>query len=527
MKETFGIEKLGIVNTRNVYRNLTRAELVEFALRNGEGILTDKGALNILTGKNTGRSPKDRFIVDQQSIHNQIDWGDINIPTTEDVFNKLYVRATTYLQNKDIFIYDGFVGHDKNARLSLRVITDFASTALLSENMFVSGEKDVNLKNPPDFTLIAVPTCKASPQVDGVRTDVAIVFNFDKRIALVIGSKYGGEVKKVMFSIMNFLLPAKNIFPMHCSANVGKDGKSALYFGLSGTGKTTISMDPERTLIGDDEHGWTDKGIFNIEGGSYAKVINITPEKEPRIFNAIRFGVLMENVVVKDNRVPDYADKKYTENTRAAIPLSYIDGAKLDAIGPIPSTIFFLTADAFGVVPPISKLTKEQAMYHFMSGYTAKIAGTETGIVEPLPTFSACFGAPFMMRHPSVYAKMLGERIEKHHTNVFLVNTGWSGGPYGTGSRIKLAYTRAMIRAALEGKLDNVKYIEEPFFGLKIPEEIPHSIVPKEILFPRDTWKDKSSYDETATKLAENFRKNFEKFEGYVPKEVKQAGPKI
>ncbi len=526
MENNLNLKKYGITNTRNVYHNLTRPELVKFVIQNKEGVLTTFGAINVLTGKNTGRSPKDRFIVDQTSIHNKIDWGKINIPISEDAFDKLFIRATAYLQEKNIFVYDGFVGHDPRYALSLRVITNLASTAILSENMFVSGNgKDSKIWDDPNFTLIAVPWCKAVPEIDGVRSDVAIIFNFDKRIALVVGSWYGGEVKKVMFSIMNFLLPEKNVFPMHCSANLGNDGKSALYFGLSGTGKTTLSTDPERTLIGDDEHGWTNKGIFNIEGGCYAKVIGITPEKDPEIYQGIKFGTLLENVAIRDDHSPDFASKKYTENTRAAIPLEFVPGAKRDATGPIPSTIFFLSADAFGVLPPISKLTKEQAMYYFISGYTAKVAGTETGVVEPLPTFSACFGAPFMMRHPAEYAKMLGERIEKHNVNVFLINTGWTGGSYGTGTRIKLHYTRAMISAALCGKLDNVNFIKEPYFGLLIPEAIPQSDVPKKILFPKDTWTYKNEYDKLVKKLAEGFHDNFVQFRNRVPEEVANAGP--
>jgi phosphoenolpyruvate carboxykinase (ATP) len=520
------LEKLGIRNVRNVYHNLSRPELVEHAIKNNEGILTTFGAFNVITGKNTGRSPKDRFIVDQPSIHNKVDWNDINIPINEDAFNKLYVRATSYLQEKDVYLYDGLVGHDPRYALSLRVISNLATTALLSKNMFVTGEgKDSAIWENPDFTLIAVPWCKAVPELDHVRSDVAIIFNFDKKIALVVGSWYGGEVKKVMFSIMNFLLPEKGVFPMHCSANLGQDGKSALYFGLSGTGKTTLSTDPERILIGDDEHGWTDAGIFNIEGGCYAKVIGITPERDPEIYQGIKFGTLLENVVISKDRSPDFRNKKYTENTRAAIPLEFIPRAKLDAIGPIPSTIFFLSADAFGVLPPISKLTKEQAMYYFISGYTAKVAGTETGVIEPIPTFSACFGAPFMMRHPAEYAEMLGDRITKYNVDVFLVNTGWTGGPYGTGTRIKLHYTRQMISAALDGRLSKANFVKEPYFGFLVPTEISGTDIPNKILSPRDTWIDKTEYDKFAKKLALGFHKNFEKFKSRVPKEVLNSGP--
>ncbi len=522
------LEKYGIINVKNIYHNLNRTALVENAVKHGEGILTNLGAINVITGKNTGRSPKDRFIVDQPSIHNKVDWNDINMPISEKVFDNLLIRATSYLQGKNIYVYDGFVGHDPQNSLSLRVITDLATTALLSENMFVSGRgKNPSIWENPDFTLIAVPWCKAIPKLDGTRSDVAIIFNFERKIALVVGSWYGGEVKKVMFSIMNFMLPEKNIFPMHCSANMGQDGKTALYFGLSGTGKTTLSTDPDRILIGDDEHAWTDRGIFNLEGGCYAKVIGITPEKDPEIYQGIRFGTLLENVVVNDERIPDFQNKKYTENTRAAIPLEFIPRAQLDATGPIPSTIFFLSADAFGVLPPISKLTKEQAMYYFISGYTAKVAGTETGIIEPIPTFSACFGAPFMMRHPSEYAKMLGERIVKHDVDVFLINTGWTGGPYGTGTRIKLRYTRGMISAALDGRFKNINFIKEPYFGLMIPQEIPNTDIPRKILFPQETWISKEEYDKYAKKLAWNFHKNFEKFKTSVPKEVANAGPII
>ena len=523
---SLNLEKYGVKNVKNLYHNLSRTELVEHAVRNNEGVLTTLGAINVLTGKNTGRSPKDRFIVDQPSIHGKVDWNEINKPIEEKVFNKLLIRATAYLQEKNIYVYDGFVGHDPRYALSLRVITNLATTALLSENMFVSGRgKDPKIWDSPGFTLIAVPWCKAVSELDGVRSDVAIIFNFDKKIALVIGSWYGGEVKKVMFSIMNFLLPEKNVFPMHCSANLGQDGKSALYFGLSGTGKTTLSTDPKRNLIGDDEHGWTDKGIFNIEGGCYAKVIGITPERDPEIYQGIKYGTLLENVVIKEDRSPDFDDKKYTENTRAAIPLEFIPRAKLDATGPIPSTIFFLSADAFGVLPPIAKLTKEEAMYYFISGYTAKVAGTETGVVEPIPTFSACFGAPFMMRHPAEYAEMLGERIVKHNVNVFLINTGWTGGPYGTGTRIKLHYTREMIAAALDERLNNVKFVKEPYFGFFVPEEIPQTDIPKKILYPQETWIDKSEYDKFAKRLAAGFQKNFERFKDRVSADVASAGP--
>jgi phosphoenolpyruvate carboxykinase (ATP) len=521
------INKYGIASPQHVYHNLTRTELTELAAKRGEGIFTSLGTINILTGKNTGRSPKDRFIVDQESIHSKIDWNDINMPISEDVFERVFIRATAYLQGKDIFVYDGFVGHDPEYALSLRVITDLATTALLSENMFISGRgKDPSIWDNPNFTIIAVPWCKAVPSVDGTRSDVSILFNFDKKIAIVMGSWYSGEVKKVIFSIMNFVLPDKGVFPMHCSANMGKKGDTALYFGLSGTGKTTLSTDPTRILIGDDEHGWTDKGIFNIEGGCYAKVIGIKPDTDPEIYQGIKFGTLLENVEVKDDRTPDFFSKKYTENTRAAIPLEFVPNSKQDAVGGIPQTIFFLSADAFGVLPPISKLTKEQAMYYFISGYTAKIAGTETGINEPVPVFSACFGAPFMMRHPAEYAAMLGERIEKHNANVFLVNTGWSGGPYGIGKRIKLHYTREMIRAALDGRLNYVDFVEEPYFGFKVPVEIPQSDVPSNILLPEKTWTSREEYQQTAKELISEFHENFKKFSDRVPKQVIDAGPR-
>ncbi len=528
MEDKFGLKKYGIVNFKNVYRNLTRTELVEESAKRNEGMFTNLGAFNILTGKNTGRSPKDRFIVDQESIHAKIDWNNINLPISEKVFEKIYIRATSHLQEKDIFIYDGFVGHDPHYAISLRVITDFASTALLSENVFVSGrEKDPSFWNNPDFTVIVVPSCKAVPEVDGTRSEVAIIFNFDRKIAVVMGTRYGGEVKKVMFSVMNFLLPEKNVFPMHCSANMGNDQSTALFFGLSGTGKTTLSTDPERILIGDDEHGWSNSGIFNMEGGCYAKVIGIAPDSDPEIYSGIKFGTLLENVDVRPDRTIDFASKKYTENTRAAIPLEYVPNAKLDAIGPSPSTIFFLSADAFGVLPPISKLMKEQAMYYFISGYTAKVAGTENGIIKPVPTFSACFGAPFMMRHPIVYAEMLGNKISKHKVDVYLVNTGWTGGPYGIGSRIKLKYTRAMIRAALNGKLKYAKFRKESYFNLLIPEEIPETDIPRELLNPVETWQDKQRYEKEAQKLAKEFYKNFEKYKNRVPESIFKAGPHL
>lgn len=509
-------------NNTKVYRNLPVSELVQHALTNKEGVLSETGALVVETGKYTGRSPKDRFIVRQKSVEQNINWGDVNLPIEEETFEKLYTRVMEHLKLRKLYVFDGYVGAHKDYRISVRVISEYASQALFANQLFLRPNQGELQTFSEDFTVVAAPDFKANGKADGINSEAFIIMNFEKKIILIGGTQYSGEIKKSMFSLMNYLLPLKGVFPMHCSANIGKKDDTAIFFGLSGTGKTTLSADPERMLIGDDEHGWCDTGVFNFEGGCYAKAIKLSKEKEKEIYNAIKFGTILENVVLREDKNPDYDDDSLTENTRAAYPVDYIENIEESGIGGHPDTIIFLTADAFGVLPPISKLTKEAAMYHFMSGYTSKLAGTERGITEPKATFSACFGEPFMLMNPAVYAKLLGEKIEKHNAEVYLVNTGWSGGGYGTGERIKLSYTRAMVKSALEGSLKNVEYTLNPIFKVLVPTECPN--VPAEILDPRNTWKDKNQYDEKARELANKFKKNFTKFKA-VPKEITDAGP--
>ncbi|MGB9779694.1 phosphoenolpyruvate carboxykinase (ATP) [Caldanaerobacter sp.] len=518
------LEKLGLINFKNVYRNLSVAKLIEEAVKREEGVLINNGAFDVYTGKYTGRSPNDKFIVDDLEIHDEI-WWENNKPISPEKFEKLLNRLTAYLQERDIFIFDGFVGADPAYRIPIRVITEYAYQSLMARQLFIRPSKKELENFIPEYTLIAAPRFKAIPEIDGTNSEAFIILNFTKKLIIIGGSQYGGEIKKAIFTLMNYLMPKRGVLSMHCSANMGKDGDTALFFGLSGTGKTTLSADPERFLIGDDEHGWSEKGIFNFEGGCYAKCINLSREKEPQIWDAIRFGAILENVIYDEaTREPDYTSDKITENTRAAYPIDFIPGAIQSGVGGHPKTIIFLTADAFGVLPPIAKLTKEQAMYYFLSGYTSKLAGTERGITEPQATFSTCFGAPFLPLPPMVYAKMLGEKIEKYDTKVFLVNTGWSGGPYGVGTRIKLEYTRRMVSAALKGELDKVEFTKDPIFNLNIPVSCPG--VPPEILNPRNTWKDKEEYDKTAKRLAQRFIENFQKYKD-VSEEIKNAGPRI
>lgn len=512
--------RLGKVN-----RNLSVPELIEIAIQRGEGALSSTGALSVKTGKFTGRSPDDRYIVDDETTHNKIDWGKINRQISENNFEKIFGRMKKNVQGKEFYIFDGFVGADADTRLPIRVITDNAWHSLFANQIFISPTQKELKNHEPEFTLLSVNDFSAIPEDEGTRTETFIILNFTKKIILIGSTSYAGEIKKAMFSTFNYLLPQRGVFPMHCAANVGKDGNSALFFGLSGTGKTTLSADPERRLLGDDEHGWSDNSIFNFEGGCYAKCINLKRENEPQIWNAIRFGTVMENVIFKNGtREPDFSDGTLTENTRAVYPLEFIPGSLVPSIAGHPKIIIFLTADAFGVMPPISRLSREAAMYHFMSGYTSKLAGTERGITEPKETFSQCFGAPFMPLHAKVYADMLGRKIEQHHTKVYLVNTGWSGGPYGVGKRINLNQTRAMVRAALTGGLDRVEFVNDGIFNLEIPLICPE--VPSDILDPRRTWPDKKKYDSSAKKLARLFGKNFEKF-GRMPREIQKAGPII
>jgi phosphoenolpyruvate carboxykinase (ATP) len=488
-----------------LYHNLSVAALVEQANLRGEAQLIANGALNARTGKYTGRSPKDKFIVVRPEYESLIDWGPVNQRMEPAVFEHLLARLTAYLHNRPLYVQDCLVGADPRYQLPIRVITEYAWHNLFAKQLFIRPSQEELQGFRPRFTVLSAPGFKADPTIDGTRSEVVVALDFRRRLVLIAGTAYAGEIKKSIFTVMNFLLPQQGVFPMHCSANVGAAGDVALFFGLSGTGKTSLSADPERRLIGDDEHGWTDDGVFNFEGGCYAKCIRLSRENEPQIWDAIRFGSITENVVFDpDTRVPNYDDDSITENTRAAYPLDYIAGAVIPSRGGHPQHLFFLTCDAFGVLPPISRLSVEQAMEMFLLGYTAKVAGTERGITEPQMTFSACFGAPFLPMHPHRYAQMLGERLERHAAQVWLVNTGWTGGPYGVGSRIPIRYTRAMIRAAMRGALDAVPYRQDPIFGLAVPLECPD--VPSELLDPRHTWQDKAAYDQKAHWLAEQMQ---------------------
>jgi len=508
-----------------IHRNLSVPSLIEVAIHRKEGNLSSTGALSVKTGKFTGRSPDDRYIVDDSATHNIIEWGKVNHPISEEKFENIFGRMKKYVEGKAFFIFDGFVGADPEIKLPIRVITDKAWHGLFATQIFIRPTLAELKNHKPEFTLLSVNDFGAMPELEGTRTETFIIINFKKKIVLIGATSYAGEIKKAMFSVMNYILPSRGVFPMHCSANVGMDRKAALFFGLSGTGKTTLSADPERHLVGDDEHGWSDKGIFNFEGGCYAKCINLKKENEPEIWRAIRFGAVMENVIIKrDTHEPDFSDGSLTENTRVVYPLDFIPAAIIPSVANHPKVIIFLTADAFGVMPPIAKLTKEGAMYHFMSGYTSKLAGTERGITEPKETFSQCFGAPFMPLHAKEYAKMLGQKIAEHNTRVYLINTGWSGGPYGVGKRIDLKYTRAMVTSALNGDLEKTPFKHNDIFNLEIPTLCPR--VPSEVLDPRNTWSDKEKYDISAKKLAALFVKNFEKF-GETPEEILSAGPKI
>jgi phosphoenolpyruvate carboxykinase (ATP) len=509
-----------------VHHNLSAPSLVELIISRKEGVLSSTGALSVKTGKFTGRSPDDKYIVDDEVTHDTVDWGKVNHPISEENFDRIFRRMKKHVEDKEFFIFDGFVGADPENRLPIRTINNRAWHNLFARQLFIRPSQE-ELKNyEPEFTLLSCDDFATIPEEEGTRSQTFIIINFKKKIVLIGSTSYAGEIKKAIFSIMNYILPRKGVFPMHCSANVGADGDTALFFGLSGTGKTTLSADPERRLVGDDEHGWSDNGIFNFEGGCYAKCINLKKEEEPQIWNAIRFGSVMENVVMRGDgsREPDFDDGSLTENTRVAYPLDYIDNAVIPSVAGHPQVIVFLTADAFGVMPPIAKLTKEGAMYHFMSGYTSKLAGTERGITEPKETFSHCFGAPFMPLHASQYAKMLGKKITEHGTRVYLINTGWTGGPYGVGKRMNLIYTRAMVTAALNGEINKVPVKHHDIFNLDMPTSCPG--VPDDVLDPRNTWSDKDRYDAAAKRLAALFVKNFEKF-GSVQKEIIDAGPKV
>ncbi len=516
------MQELGVSSSK-IRRNLPVEKLVEISISNNEGVLTSTNSLSVKTGKYTGRSPNDRFIIYDDETHDKIDWGKINHQFPTEKFNQILEKMEKSIVDKEIFVFDGFVGADKSNRLPIRIINDHAWQSLFARQLFVRPSKEELDNHEPEFTVICLNDFEALPEIDGTNSNAFILINLSKKITIIGATSYAGEMKKSLFSVMNYLMPSRNIFPMHCSANIGKNGETALFFGLSGTGKTSLSADPNRLLIGDDEHGWSENGVFNFEGGCYAKCINLTEEAEPQIWNAIKSGAVLENVIVdKETLKPDFDDGTITENTRAAYPLDYIPGAVFPSVGGHPKVIIFLTADALGVLPPVSRLTKEGAMFHFLSGYTSKLAGTERGIKEPISTFSECFGAPFMPRFASVYAKMLGERISQHNTVVYLINTGWSGGPYGVGKRISIKYSRAMVTAALTGSLDIVKYRHDEVFNLDVPTECPN--VPSEILDPKNTWIDKDSYDLSAKKLAQLFSDNFKKFKS-VTDDIKSAGP--
>ncbi|NOT02320.1 MAG: phosphoenolpyruvate carboxykinase (ATP) [Phycisphaerales bacterium] len=516
-----GLEQHGLVGTGDVFWNLSADELIDRAVADGDGRLTETGALAVTTGKCTGRRPRDRFIVETPDT-NDVDWGAVNIPLAEEHFRRLHQKVLAYFKGRPVFARDGYAGADPASRLKVRVINERAWHNLFSACMFIQPDAHDLQGFRPDFTILNAPWCPADPKTDGTPSEVFVVINFKERLVLIGGTQYAGEIKKSVFSIMNYLLPKRGVFSMHCSGNVGAAGDVALFFGLSGTGKTTLSADPQRRLIGDDEHGWSDRGVFNIEGGCYAKCIKLSREFEPQIYQAIRRGAVVENVVMDEAGRVDFESAAITENTRAAYPLSFIDNALIPSVADHPKNVVFLTCDAFGVLPPMSRLTPEQAMYHFMSGYTAKVAGTEAGVTEPQATFSTCFGAPFMPLPATTYAKMLGEKLAKHRATCWLINTGWSGGGYGVGKRMNIHHTRSMVTAALSGALTDGSFEREPFFGLQIPNVCLN--VPPTVLHPRETWSDGGRYDAKARELAGLFRKNFEKFPNAGPA-IRNAGP--
>ena len=524
-ESSHGLDKHGIRNPGTTFWNLLPAELVEHAVRRGEGILVEGGPFNAVTSPHTGRSPNDKFVVRDENTEADVWWGKVNQPISPEHYAALREDVLAHLEGQDLYVRDMWAGADPEYRLAVRAITPNAWHNLFAHNMFRRPD-DAELEGmAPGFTILHAPEYEADPARHGTRTGTFILVNFTAKEVMIGGTRYAGELKKSIFSILNYLLPKQGVLAMHCSANVGPQGDTALFFGLSGTGKTTLSADPERGLIGDDEHGWSDRGIFNFEGGCYAKAVKLSPEGEPEIYATTRmFGTVLENCVVDEKRRVDFDDISITENTRISYPLHYIHNFVPEAQGGHPRNIVFLTADAYGVLPPISRLTPEQAMFYFLSGYTAKVAGTERGVKEPQPTFSACFGQVFLPLHPGVYADLLGKKIEEHGSRVWLVNTGWTGGPYGVGSRMKLAYTRAMVRAALAGGLDGVATTESPFFRLQIPNEIPG--VPADVLIPRNTWADKEAFDRQARELADKFIQNFEQFADRVPEAVRTAGPK-
>jgi len=521
------LEVAGLLNIREVFWNLSPAQLYEHAIRNGEGVLCVDGPLVVLTGQHTGRSAQDKFVVCDKTTEEEVWWGAVNAPQQPNKFDGLYKRLCRYLEGKRLYVQDCFVGADPEYRLPVRVISELAWHNLFAHTMFIEPSGSETGAHNPEFTVITVPSFTANPEVDGTRSETFIVVNFAKRIVIIGGTTYAGETKKSLFSVMNFMMPFRGVLPMHASANIGPGGDTAIFFGLSGTGKTTLSADPMRTLIGDDEHGWSDNGIFNFEGGCYAKVINLSSEQEPEIFKTTKtFGTILENVVMDERtRKIDLNDASLTENTRGSYPITQIPNVELSGRGGHPKNVVFLTCDAFGVLPPIAKLSSDQAMYHFINGYTAKVAGTEKGVTEPSPTFSPCYGGPFLPLHPRRYAEMLGERIDRHKVSVWFINTGWTGGGYGVGERMPIHYTRAIVNAALDGKLASVPTNADPTFGFEVPMECPG--VPAELLNPRNTWDDKQAYDQQAQQLARQFEDNFSKYADDVSAEVRAAGPSI
>lgn len=514
---------LSLTEGPHVHRNLSTPQLVEAAIARGEASLASNGALVALTGSRTGRSPRDKFIVEDDASKNSVYWGRVNQPFPPEKFQALLDRVVRHMSERDLYVMDLAAGADPSYQLPITVVCEYAWHALFVKQLFIRLSFQQLADHKSEFTVIAAPEFESVPERDGTRSGTFILTDFTRKIILIGGTKYAGEMKKSIFGVMNFLLPERDVFPMHCSANIGSSGDTAIFFGLSGTGKTTLSADPARRLIGDDEHGWGPEGVFNFEGGCYAKCIDLSEEKEPQIYHAIRFGSVLENVVIDEKTGdPDYFDIRHTENTRAAYPIEFISNAVIPGIGGHPGNVLFLTADAFGVLPPIAKLSPEQAMYHFLSGYTAKLAGTEAGLgSEPVPEFSTCFASPFLPLPPKVYAEMLGERLRRHNAQCWLVNTGWTGGAFGTGRRMSLSHTRALVNAALDGRLARAKYVTEDAFGLSIPTSCPD--VPRELLNPRNSWASKSAYDAQAKLLASKFEDNFRKFDA--PDNVRAAGP--
>jgi len=517
----------GFKNLRVEYWNLPVERLYEEVIKRGEGYITKGGALLVYTGKHTARAANDKYIVKSED-NTHIFYNNYNRPIAEGTFDRLLGKMLSYAEGKDVFIQDCYVGSDRKYRMPIRIITEHAWQSIFARNMFIKPEPREYIEHIPEFTVICFPGFKANPEEDGTSSDTFIIVNFERKMAIIGNTGYGGEIKKTVFTVMNYLLPFKNVVPMHCSANVGRKGDTAVFFGLSGTGKTTLSADPDRQLIGDDEHGWSDDGVFNFEDGCYAKVIRISKEHEPFIYRCTRmFGTVLENVVFDENtRLIDLDSDRVTENTRASYPLDFIENSKADRLGGHPENIIFLTCDAYGVMPPVAKLNVEQMMYHFISGYTSKVGGTEIGLgKKPIPTFSACFGAPFMVHHPYKYAEMLKERVEKHKTKVWLVNTGWIGGGYGVGERISIKYTREILNSILNSELDSVDFTEDPVFGFKIPLQC--NDIPSEILQPWSSWADRESYNDNYKKLAAHFVENFKKFEKQSPEYIKKGGPKL